>query len=169
MRVRPMQREDLGTIVAIEQCIHVAPWTRGNFSDALAAGYDAWLFEADVADWADAGRNRDRAAFSGIPAATTIGYAVVMWLPDEVHLLNLGVCAGWQGRGRGRSILLWLLNDVQARGAGAMMLEVRPSNARAAALYDSLGFEPIGRRRDYYPAPDGREDALVLRKRLGSS
>ena len=46
-------------------------------------------------------------------------------------------------------------------------LEVRPSNAIAMILYQSLGFEQIGTRRGYYQALGGREDAAVLRLRLG--
>lgn len=199
--------DDLDTVVLIEAAVHEAPWTSGNFMDALKAGYDAWVFEPDeigegnegneayeVAERAggyernDGDRTGDRRvrdkgrkeedgsdvdpsvppARSGPPATKMIGYAVVMWLPDEVHLLNLAVCASWQGRGKGRAMLHWLLCNAQTRGAGAMMLEVRPSNARAAALYDSIGFVQIGLRRDYYPGRNGREDAIVLRKHFGS-
>jgi ribosomal-protein-alanine N-acetyltransferase len=45
----------------------------------------------------------------------------------------------------------------------ALYLEVRPSNTRAVNLYERLGFEGIALRRDYYPADQGREDALVMR------
>ncbi len=162
MRVRPMCPDDLDAVVLIETAVHEAPWTSGNFLDALKAGYDAWVFEPD--EVAEKGETEGGETDGG----EMIGYAVVMWLPDEVHLLNLAVCASWQGRGKGRAMLHWLLRNAQARGAGAMMLEVRPSNARAAALYDSVGFVQIGRRRDYYPARNGREDAIVLRRYFGS-
>lgn len=89
-----------------------------------------------------------------------------MWLPDEVHLLNLSVTSPMQGRGYGREMLRWLLRDASARGARGMLLEVRPSNTRAIALYRSSGFESIGLRRGYYPAENGREDAQVLFRRL---
>jgi ribosomal-protein-alanine N-acetyltransferase len=48
-------------------------------------------------------------------------------------------------------------------GAQAIFLEVRPSNAMAVHLYRSVGFQIVGRRRNYYPSHRGREDALVLR------
>lgn len=175
MRVRPMCGDDLDEVIRIEQAVHEAPWTSGNFADALKAGYDAWVFEPDdpgEEDRTEIGGNaqgQDLPVRSGLGATRMIGYAIVMWLPDEVHLLNLAVAASCQGRGRGRAMLHWLLRNAQTRGAGAMMLEVRPSNRRAAALYRSAGFAQIGRRRDYYPARNGREDALVLRKHLGSS
>lgn len=141
-----MHRADLDAVMRIEREIYPYPWTAGNFGDSLKAGYDAWVFES---------------------ARELIGYAVIMWIPDEVHLLNLSVAAPLQGRGYGRAMLRWLCADAAARGARAMMLEVRPSNETARALYASIGFAQIGVRRRYYPAQgDAREDALVLRRRL---
>ncbi|MFT3804111.1 MAG: ribosomal protein S18-alanine N-acetyltransferase [Burkholderiaceae bacterium] len=144
--VRRMTPADLPEVARIERSIYDFPWTLGNFSDALSAGYDAWAFARDQA---------------------LHGYAVVMWLPDEVHLLNVSVAAPMQGQGHGRAIMRWLMANVSGRGAPAMMLEVRPSNQVARALYDSLGFRQIGLRRRYYPAPGNtREDALVLLRRF---
>ncbi len=146
-----MRRRDLDAVAAIERSIYPYPWTRGNFADSLLAGHDGWILELEVEE-----------------SPQLIGYAVLMWLPDEVHLLNLSVAAPMQGRGYGREMLHWLLRDASARGAQGMLLEVRPSNAPALALYHSSGFESIGVRRGYYPAEDGREDALVLFRKLDS-
>jgi ribosomal-protein-alanine N-acetyltransferase len=52
-----------------------------------------------------------------------------------------------------------------ARGVTLAFLEVRPSNAQALKLYESLGFQVIGRRTGYYF--DTGEDALVMEARLG--
>jgi len=145
-----MRRRDLDAVAAIERSIYPFPWTRGNFADSLLAGHDAWILEIEIEE-----------------SPQLIGYAVVMWLPDEVHLLNLSVAAPMQGRGYGREMLNWLMRDAAGRGARGMLLEVRPSNAPALALYRSSGFEPIGVRRGYYPAEGGREDATVLFRRLG--
>jgi ribosomal-protein-alanine N-acetyltransferase len=145
-RVRPMIPADLATVMRIENQVYPFPWSAGNFSDSLKAGYDAWIFET---------------------ARETIGYAILMWAPDEVHLLNISVAAESQGRGYGRAMLEWLCGDARGRGARALMLEVRPSNEHACALYRSMRFERIGVRKGYYPAHAGaREDALVLRKAL---
>ena len=142
-----MRRDDLDRVVAAEQRIYPFPWTRGNFVDSLAAGYDAWLFEGAGDD----------------DACGMLGYALLMWIPDEVHLLNLSVDAPWQGRGLGRAFLAHLCRDAAARGSRDMLLEVRPSNAVARALYDAMAFSQIGVRRRYYPSyGDSREDALVL-------
>ncbi len=150
MHVRAMSRGDLDAVAAIERSIYPFPWTRGNFDDSLSAGHDAWIFET---------------ADEPTPSSM-LGYAVSMWIPDEVHLLNLSVVPARQGAGLGRAILNWLMRDASARGALGMMLEVRPSNERAIALYRSSGFEQIGIRRRYYPAEVGREDARVLFRSL---
>ncbi|HQY29256.1 MAG TPA: ribosomal protein S18-alanine N-acetyltransferase [Burkholderiaceae bacterium] len=150
LRVRAMRREDLDAVAAIERDVYPFPWSRGNFADSMASGYDAWVFEGG----------------DGTGSAL-LGYAVVMWIPDEAHLLNLSVATPAQGRGAGRAMLDWLMRDAARRGARGMMLEVRPSNLRAIALYRSCGFDQIGVRKRYYPAADGaREDARVLFRRL---
>lgn len=142
LHTRRMTLEDLDAVMAIETDVYPFPWTRGNFADSIASGYDAWLFEDGQA---------------------LAGYAVVMWLPDEVHLLNISIARARQGCGLGRAALRALCADAARRGARSMLLEVRPSNAPARALYASEGFAAVGVRKRYYPAAGGeREDALVL-------
>ena len=145
LRARAMTVVDLDRVMTIEAAVYPFPWTRGNFSDSLKAGYDAWVFESDA-------------------GAGIVGYAVLMWLPDEIHLLNISVDAHCQGQGHGGAMLDWLCRDARGRGAHSMLLEVRPSNVPARALYEARGFRQLGVRRGYYPAAGGaREDALVLR------
>lgn len=141
---RRMLRDDLPAVLALENRIYPFPWTPGNFLDSIEAGYECWVFED---------------AASGELAA----YAIMMWMPDEVHLLNLGVAPERQRRGLGRGILERLCVDASRRGARGMLLEVRPSNLPALELYTRSGFQRLGVRRRYYPAPgQQREDALVL-------
>jgi ribosomal-protein-alanine N-acetyltransferase len=90
------------------------------------------------------------------------GYTVVAIAAGEAHLLNLSVAAPWQRRGIGREILEFALRLARDYGARKVILEVRPSNAAALALYAAGGFAEIGVRRGYYPAGDSREDAIVL-------
>jgi len=84
-----------------------------------------------------------------------------------VHLLNITVAPEYQRQGWGRVMLdalaLW------ARGLGAqwLWLEVRVSNTRAIAIYESHGYRRVGLRKAYYPAGHGqREDAVVMSLRL---
>jgi ribosomal-protein-alanine N-acetyltransferase len=144
-RYRRMTGADLDAVVAIEEAIYPHPWTRGNFADSLAAGYHCWILEC---------------------AGSIAGYSVISVGAGEAHLLNLSVAAPWQRRGMGREVLKFLLKLARDYGAGRMLLEVRPSNTAAIALYASAGFSEIGLRRGYYPAGEAREDAIVLERSL---
>lgn len=141
----PMTVEDIDAVTAIESHIYPFPWTRGNFADSLHSGYSAWLMK-------DGG--------------TVIGYALMMLVQDEVQLLNIGIAALHQHSGLGSALLQQQCGIARSHGATRMFLEVRPSNVAALALYRRHGFVEIGRRRDYYPANNGREDALVLAREL---
>lgn len=143
--VLPMAATDLDWVGAREVELHAFPWTRGNFEDSLAAGHGAWVMK-----------------LGGAP----IGYAVMLTVLDEAHLLNISIIGEVQGQGYGRSLLEHLCARAREGGATQLFLEVRPSNEAALALYRKAGFEQIGRRRGYYPAPDGREDAIVMRLAL---
>ena len=141
----PMTEADLDWVAASEKVIYPFPWSRTNFADSLSAGYSSWLVH-----------------YAGAPA----GYAVVMVVLDEAHVLNVSILPTLQGHGLG-SLMLNKLREV-ARAAGAMQifLEVRASNQRAQTFYLKSGFVLINRRKAYYPAHEGREDALVMRREL---
>jgi [ribosomal protein S18]-alanine N-acetyltransferase len=145
-RNRAMTESDIESVVAIEEATYPHPWTHGNFSDSLAAGYGCRVVEC---------------------GGTIAGYAVVMVAAGEAHLLNLTMAAPWQRRGLGRALLEFMLALARDEAATTVLLEVRPSNLPARALYARAGFAEVGLRRDYYPAGQGREDALVLALDLG--
>ena len=85
----------------------------------------------------------------------------------EAHLLNIALSDAARGAGNGRLLLEHLLEVAVRSGVEGMYLEVRPSNQRALELYDRAGFRIIGRRRGYYRARYGTEDAVVLVRRFG--
>ena len=136
-----MDAGDLDLVIAIENDVYPHPWTLGNFSDSLEAGYDCWIMQC---------------------GAEIVGYSVVMTAVGEAHLLNLSIAAGWQRRGCGREMLKFLVGQARDRHAHKMFLEVRPSNIAGRGLYRKFGFREIGTRRGYYPASRGREDAVVM-------
>ncbi len=138
----PMATTDLEWVAAQDRLLYPFPWSAQNFADSMIAGYSCWI------------------VFEG---GERSGYAVLMMVLDEVHILNISVVLAHQGRGLGRRLLDHLAAVAKAAGARQMFLEVRPSNTPALALYQRAGFETIGRRKGYYPAADGREDALVMR------
>lgn len=90
------------------------------------------------------------------------GFLAYSWVLDEATLFHLAVEPTNQRRGIGRKLLDAALRDMRARGLCRCLLEVRESNVAARQLYRSAGFELDGSRPDYYPAGQGREDALLL-------
>ncbi len=145
VRYEDMTDADLDAVAAAEASIYAFPWTRGNFADSLAAGHVAWLARE---------------------GGCMTGYAVMMQVLDEVHLLNISVLPELQRRGRGAALLDHLVTWARTHGATRMLLEVRPGNIPGQGFYRRHGFEEIGRRRDYYPAHEGREDAIVMASEL---
>ncbi len=140
----PMQQGDVDDVVALEQSVYPHPWTRGNFVDSIASGYQGWVL-----------RDEQHAL---------VGYFLLMGAVDEAHLLNVAVAAGRQGEGIGRFLLDKVMACARGLAAESVLLEVRPSNARALQVYLRYGFCQIGRRKAYYPAHDNqREDAIVMR------
>lgn len=145
---RPMTEADIAEVVAMEEaaCRHpLHAWTADNYRSSIRAGY-----------WA---RVRCQAGSGRIVAV-----CVAMDGLDEVHLLNIAVNRDWHGQGLARSLLDTLEARCLQRHAPVIWLEVRPSNSVARAVYERLGYETVGLRKQYYPAEQGREDALVMRR-----
>lgn len=138
---RPMREDDLVAVHALEVRAYEYPWTMGIFRDCLRADYPAWVLQADE---------------------RIVGYFLLSLAAGEAHVLNVCIAPELQGQGHGRALLHALLQVARMRRAERVFLEVRPSNTGAIQLYDSEGFNEIGRRPRYYPARNGREDALVM-------
>jgi ribosomal-protein-alanine N-acetyltransferase len=85
-----------------------------------------------------------------------------MMVLDEVHLLNISIAKAYQGHGQGRKLLEHMMQIGRNHGGLNMFLEVRPSNVSAITLYESVGFNEMAIRRGYYPAKNGREDAVLM-------
>ena len=142
VRLEPPPLDRLDGLLAIERRAYSHPWALGNFTDALASGYQIQLL---------------------LGAEQLLGYFVAMPGVDEAHLLNLTVSPDFQQQGWARVLLdalaLW------ARGCGAqwLWLEVRVSNLRARHVYEQYGFRRVGERKRYYPGVGNeREDAIVM-------
>lgn len=140
-QMRPMLQADIDAVAAIEVRAYEFPWTPGIFRDCLRAGHQCWVLGA---------------------RAGILGYGVLSCAAGEAHVLNVCVAPEHQGFGHGRRLMKRLLDIARWHMVDRVFLEVRPSNPNAMALYDSLGFNEIGRRPNYYPAKNGREDAIVM-------
>lgn len=148
LTARALTDEDVDAWVDQERqaCLHpLHAWTPENYRSSLRAGY-----------WSRVLCAGDR----------VVAVCVAMDGVDEIHLLNIAVARDWHGQGLALALLQALYGRCVHQRAQALWLEVRPSNARARALYQREGFVDIGVRKHYYPAESGREDALVMRREI---
>ncbi|MDH5710334.1 MAG: ribosomal protein S18-alanine N-acetyltransferase [Gammaproteobacteria bacterium] len=142
---RTMHRDDLKQIVEIEEQAYSHPWTIGIFRDCLRV-HRCWVAEENAA---------------------IVGYGVLMLAPGESHVLNLCVKPDQQRKGFGRQLLRMLMQQSEKSDVDMILLEVRRSNQSAIDLYQSEGFHELGVRKGYYPAHNGREDAIIFARYLG--
>ncbi len=144
-----MTAREIDEVLGMEVRAYPFPWTHRNFEDSIRSGYVGLLL-------------RDRGRMLA-------GYAILMPVVDEIHLLNITIAPERQRQGLGTHLLGAVVDTARDAGYRGVLLEVRPSNENAISLYRRNGFADIGRRRGYYPGPDGaREDALVMRLHWGN-
>lgn len=143
-----MTPADLEAVADLTRRADPFGWTLRNFSDAHASGNTLTVLTVD---------------------GVTSGIAAVMHVLDESELLEIAVQPAMQGRGYGKALLAQAIALARRNGAVRMFLEVRESNARARKMYTSFGFEETGRRKNYYPTENGREDAILMTAQLSQS
>lgn len=145
LRIRPMLKSDIKAVAAIEAAAYEFPWSADTFRSCFKARYHCWVGEYKTA---------------------VLAYGILSVVLDEAHVLNLCVSPQIQRRGYGRMIMQKLIDEAIERRVETLLLEVRPSNKPAIQLYENMGFNEAGRRKGYYPAKGGREDALLLARTL---
>jgi ribosomal-protein-alanine N-acetyltransferase len=143
--LRKLSEADVPAIYAIENAANDFPWSLRQFQDSFAIGDFGWGIER---------------------GDLLIAFSLYSHVIDDATLLNIVVHPYWRRRGFARELLLHGLRELEQRGATRCLLEVRYSNLGAIELYSALGFEVDGKRRDYYPAVGGREDALLMSRAL---
>jgi ribosomal-protein-alanine N-acetyltransferase len=136
--IRPMQPDDLASVVALETAQQPRPWSESVFRGEMVADNRVYLVVEDEGE--------------------IIGFGGVMVIGDEAHVTNLLVSDARRREGIGMELMLALIESVVASGARHMTLEVRKENAAARTLYARLGMAPVGVRPRYY----GDDDALIL-------
>ena len=147
VEIRTMNYSDLKHVIVVEKKAYPYPWTQGIFRDCLRIGYNSWVMTLD---------------------GNIIGYGIVMLSPGEAHILNICIDPEYQAKGLGRYLLHHLIKKSNQTDIDMVLLEVRRSNVNAQQLYLSEGFHELGVRKAYYPAEDGREDAIILAKYLAN-
>jgi len=141
VRVVPLRRRHLRSVLRIEGQVYPRPWTLGLYLSELRLGASRHYVAAKVKQ-------------------ELVGYAGMMFALDEAHVTTIAVDPRWQGRGVGATLLLHLSQEAISRGVKHMTLEVRVSNARAQELYRNFGYRTEGVRKNYYE--ETNEDALVM-------
>ncbi|QWD61638.1 ribosomal protein S18-alanine N-acetyltransferase [Polynucleobacter sp. MWH-UH25E] len=158
----PMQQADLDAVLAIESVSHIHPWTRGNFSDSLAAAHWAYCIRPNLSDG-------DATPGTFLDSQALWAYCILYPAVDELHLLNITVSPKLRKLGLGARMMEAIEGVAAQQKMPRIILEVRPTNEPAFALYKKLGYEQIGIRKGYYPAnPETgiREDAIVMAKSI---
>ncbi|MEM6640783.1 MAG: ribosomal protein S18-alanine N-acetyltransferase [Pseudomonadota bacterium] len=143
--VRAMTHDDLPRVLEIEGAAYGFPWSQKIFEDCLRVGYHCRVLLRDE---------------------SVVGYGIVSALVNEAHILNVCIDPTHRQQGLGRRFFSHLLALAARKEVSEVFLEVRPSNEAAINLYRQFDFEVVGRRRNYYRAAQGREDALVLKATL---
>ena len=144
MTIRSMLPADVPQIAALERLCFSDPWSEGSVAGELENELSLWLVAEED--------------------GSVRGYIGSQSVPPDCDILNLAVAPDARRQGLGQQLLQALLNALHRRGIERVFLEVRPTNVPARTLYAALGFEEIGRRKEYYVNPV--EDALILRKEL---
>ena len=144
MIIRKMNLGDVPAIAALEKQCFSDPWSEKSIASEVDNPLSCWLV----------------AEIDG----TVAGYVGSQTVLDASDMMNLAVSPDYRRQGVGQALVNALVEHLQQNKVIALLLEVRVSNAPAIALYESLGFEQVGRRPKYYHNP--REDALILRKEL---
>ena len=145
---RPMVAADIPILAQLALNIgtnsNEPEWSVSAFESALGRGYVALVGLCNESN-------------------ALVGYAVASYVLDHADIQNIVVSNEKRGQGLGKGLLVELMASLKAVNVETVFLEVRQSNLVAIALYESIGFECIQKRRSYYPGVDGvREDALVF-------
>lgn len=136
--IRPMDRSDIPDVATIEQSVYSTPWSPRVFFDELAMDNRRYLVAENG---------------NGIA-----GYGGLLVVDQDAHITTIAVAPDMRGKRLGVRLMLALVDAALEHGARHLTLEVRVSNTSAQGLYERFGFEPVGRRKNYYKD----EDALVM-------
>jgi [ribosomal protein S18]-alanine N-acetyltransferase len=147
LKIRPMQQTDIDRVYSIELLSHRTPWSRDILSDCVLVGYDCRVLE-----------------FTIDGTLQIVGYIICRYSFNVCHILNISVDPAKQRQGFGKLLLKTLLDSLNKANIDTVILEVRPSNVAAIALYEKFGFLRDSIKKSYYKDNTGEEDAILLKK-----
>jgi ribosomal-protein-alanine N-acetyltransferase len=144
LRFSPLEEQYIEPIHAMEQCRYAEPWSLGMFRQEMEKPF-SYFYQLFLND-------------------KLIGYGGFWLVVDEAHITKVTVDENYQGRGFGRALMEFLIQQCLQAGAVEIRLEVRESNTNARTLYSHLGFKEVGLRKGYYSKTN--EAAVVMWKAL---
>lgn len=139
--ISSLSSDDLNAVYAIEQRSHQFPWSEKTLASNQGERYFNLRLDMD---------------------GKIVAFAITQIVLDEATLFNIAVDPDYQRRGLGKALLEYLINELEHKSITTLWLEVRASNLAARSLYEDLGFNEVTIRKNYYPAQNGREDAIVM-------
>ena len=146
LTVRSILPSDLDAILDVERSAYDFPWSKNIFEKCLDHEYNSSVLECDD---------------------QIVGYIIMLTVLQEAHILNFCIAPDFQRRRYGAFLLRTVIDHASSSGVKQFFIEVRQSNQAAINLYKKEGFQKVGLRKDYYPAPAGqREDALIFVNKL---
>lgn len=141
IKISSLSPNDFSEAFRIEKRSHAFPWTEQTLRSNQGERF--LNLRLDVAE-------------------VIAGFAICQVVLDEASLFNLAIDPDYQRQGYGRQLLTALINSLEQKGVMTLWLEVRASNIAAITLYESLEFNQVSRRKNYYPTATGQEDALLM-------
>ncbi|HAU3858844.1 TPA: ribosomal protein S18-alanine N-acetyltransferase, partial [Legionella pneumophila] len=143
LNIRRMKDSDIENVYSIETNVHIAPWSKDILRDCVLVGYDCRVLEINNGD-----------------SSILAGYIISRISNNSCHILNLCIAKPLQSKGLGRKLLQTVLYSLSKyTQTESVILEVRPSNSAALHLYETMGFEKVEIKKDYYKDKNSVEDA----------
>ncbi|MFO3525437.1 ribosomal protein S18-alanine N-acetyltransferase [Legionella pneumophila serogroup 1] len=150
LNIRRMKDSDIENVYSIETNVHIAPWSKDILRDCVLVGYDCRVLEINNGD-----------------SSILAGYIISRISNNSCHILDLCIAKPLQSKGLGRKLLQTVLYSLSKyTQTESVILEVRPSNSAALHLYETMGFEKVEIKKDYYKDKNSVEDAILLKKLL---
>ena len=142
MTFTEMKQAHVAQVAELEKLCFADPWSEKSIASELGNIWSYWVVALD--------------------GERVVGYIGSQSSADESDVMNVAVHPDYRRRGIAESLIDILIRELKNRGSHALMLEVRDSNEPAIALYEKLGFQQVGLRKNYYHNP--KEHARILRK-----
>ena len=142
MRIIQMNKEHVSQIAKLEAQCFSDPWSEKSIASELENPLSLWLVAEENGQ--------------------VFGYVGSQTVLDESDMMNVAVDSGHRRQGIARALIETLIAELAKMGSRCLRLEVRVSNESARALYERMGFQQLGLRKNYYHNP--KEDALILGK-----